>query len=108
MFAEEQKIGKSTLTDLQEAKKTILIWYAYNHSGFKDKATIKNILAGKTIDKNDLIKMREIIRASGALAYARNEISGLLKKAEKLNKNLSMKKNYRFSLDSFSKKMLSL
>ena len=107
-FSEESEIGKSNLTDLREAKRTILIWHAYNHSDFKNKAAIKNMLAGKMIKKNDLVKMREIIRASGALTYARNEISGLLKKAGKLNKNLSMKINYRLSLDSFSRKMLSL
>ena len=107
-FSEEKDIGKSNTTDLQEAKKTILIWYAYNHSGYKDKTRIEKILAVKTVKKNDLVRMREIIRASGALDYAKNEISGLLKKAEKINKNFSMKTSYRLSLNSFSKKMLSL
>jgi len=107
-FGEESITGKSNTTDLQEAKKTILIWYTYNHSGPKDKKLIKNMLEEKMIKKNDLAKMRQMIRASGALAYAKNEINGLLEKAEKINRNLSMKTSYQISLDSFSKKMLSL
>jgi len=35
MFFDEKKIGKSTLSDLQESKKTLLIWHAYNHTSKK-------------------------------------------------------------------------
>lgn len=107
-FSKEKEIGKSNITDLQEAKKTILIWYAYNKSGLKDKTAIKKILSGKKIRKEDLLKMRAIIKNSGALAYAKNEITTLLKKAENLNRNLSMKENYRLCLNAFSRKTLSL
>ncbi|MFA5276220.1 MAG: polyprenyl synthetase family protein [Candidatus Omnitrophota bacterium] len=107
-FGEKEKTGKSNTTDLQEAKKTLLIWYAYNKSGFNDKASIKKILSGKRIRNKDILKMRAIIKNSGALAYANNEITELLEKAAKLNRSLSMKENYRLSLDAFSKKMLGL
>ncbi|MCX5710263.1 MAG: polyprenyl synthetase family protein [Candidatus Omnitrophica bacterium] len=108
MFADEIKIGKSGLTDLKEAKKTLLIWYAYNNSGNKDKALIKKILNSKTSGKSELKRMRRMIIASGALDYAKNEISMLVKKAESLNQELRMNNSYRLPLHSFAKKMAGL
>ncbi|TAM41649.1 polyprenyl synthetase family protein, partial [bacterium] len=32
-FGEEKDTGKSNLTDIKEAKRTLLIWHAFNHSG---------------------------------------------------------------------------
>jgi len=108
MFGEEKETGKSTLTDLQEAKKTILIWYAYNRACVKDKATMKNILSKKTVRKKDLLAMRKIILETGALKCATNEINILIEKARSLNRSLKMKEAYKKSLDRFSLKMLSL
>jgi geranylgeranyl diphosphate synthase type I len=58
MFSSEKDIGKSVLSDLQEAKKTILVWYAYRNSTGKDKRTIQKILSQEQIDHADLITMK--------------------------------------------------
>ncbi len=108
IFSEEEKIGKSNLTDLQEAKKTVLIWHAFRHSNNSGKLKIKKILSKKNVGKKDLLKMREIIIKSGALDYARQEIDLLLNKATALNNSSSMRKNCKKSLDLFSQQMLSL
>jgi len=84
LFEEEKKIGKSNLTDIQEAKKTILVWYAYKHSGQADKRKILKIFSRKKALKADLAAMRRIVKDSGALNYAKNEIKTLINKAEKL------------------------
>ena len=84
MFSDEKETGKSSLTDLKEAKKTILIWYAYHHSNQKNKSTIKTVLSKSNANKRDLAIIRNIIFRSGALGYAKSEISQLIERAQKL------------------------
>lgn len=108
IFGEENKIGKSVLTDLQEAKKTILIWYAYQNSGQKNKTSIKRILSRQKVDKNDLWKMRSLIVESGALDYAKEEISLCIKEAQSLYASLKMYRDYKNMLSDFSQEILQL
>ena len=106
MFAEEKKIGKSTLTDLNEAKKTILNWNAYNYSNRKNKRLIKEILRKKTVNRLDLLKMRKIVKDSGSLDYARKETFRLIKKAKTIATSSSMNAQYKKYLFSFAQKLL--
>lgn len=108
MFAEENKIGKSTLSDLQEAKKTIIVWYAYNHTNNKNKLLIKNIFSKQKVSKSDLSKMRKIITNSGSLIYAKREMMQNLKEAELLIDPLALHPKYKNFLSQYSKKLLHL
>ncbi|MDO9572491.1 MAG: polyprenyl synthetase family protein [Candidatus Omnitrophota bacterium] len=106
IFCRESEIGKSNLTDIKEEKKTLLIWYAYNNACKKDKVIIKKILSGKSIKSKDLHEIRRIIKNSGALDYAKQEIKNLIKKAQRLIDNLPIASLYRKTLDEFCKKIL--
>jgi len=106
IFGEEKETGKSSLIDLKEGKKTILIWHAYRQSGSKEKNFIKNTLSGKNITKQDLLKMRGIIIKSGALDYAKKEIASLLSRAKAINPSLKMQPKYRNFLDQYSCQIL--
>ncbi|MFH0763327.1 MAG: polyprenyl synthetase family protein [Candidatus Omnitrophota bacterium] len=108
MFSEEKETGKSNLSDLREAKKTLLIWYAYHHSAHKDKVIMRRILSGSDTGKRQLLKMREIICRSGARDYAESQISLLLKKAEELIKASRMDKKYKGLLSEYSKEIMRL
>jgi len=106
IFASLKETGKSNFTDLQEAKKTILIWHAYKHSKPKDKSTIKKILSKNKVNKTDLLKIRKIIESCGSLKYARNEIDTLIRKAENLIQASKMSSGFRNSLNAYSRKLL--
>ena len=108
MFGEEKKTGKSSLTDLSESKKTILVWHAYNNSRKLDKRYLRRILSKNNINKTDLLKTRKIIVRSGALDYAMKEISSLLRKADTINKFSNMRPKFKNFLNVYSKKLLSL
>lgn len=95
MFSSEKKIGKSTLSDLQEAKKTLLIWYAYNHTDKKNKSSIKSILNKRKVTKKDLLKMRKIAKESGALDYTQEEIYNLTRKAKTILSTIKMRTKYK-------------
>ena len=108
LFGKEGKIGKSNLTDLKEAKKTILIWHAYRKSDRKNKSVVKKILSKGDADKKDLLVIRKIIEESGTLKYAEREITSLIKKAESISSYLKMKSSYKNLLLSYSQQMLNL
>lgn len=108
IFGKEKETGKSSITDIKEAKRTLLIWYAFNHVSKKDKSIIKRIMEAKSASYNDLLKMREIIVKSKALNYAQNQIKLLYSKAIAQINSLGINKRYKDALDNFSKEILKL
>jgi geranylgeranyl diphosphate synthase, type I len=106
IFGEKKETGKSNLTDLKEAKKTVLIWYAYRHSDNKNKAAIKRIFSKNNVGRQDLLKMRRIIRQTGALDYAQKEISALINQAEKLSGKSRLRRPYINSVNNYARKLL--
>jgi geranylgeranyl diphosphate synthase type I len=108
MFEAESKIGKSTLTDLQEGKKTILIWYASNNSSKKNQSAIKRIFAKEKVTNKDLLKMRSIIMESSALGYAKKEVETLLKKAKETILSSKMKPVYKKTISSYCAEILKI
>ena len=108
LFSSERKIGKSNLSDLQEAKKTMLIWHAYYNSTKKDKSAIKIAFSKTKVDKNDLSLIRKIVTASGALDYTKNEVIQLLHKAKKTLLSSKIRLRYKELLNRYSCDILHL
>ena len=108
IFADESKSGKSSLTDLQEGKKTFLIWHAYKNSDKKTKLLMKKILLKKKINKKDLILTRQIIRSSQALKEAKREIAHLVKKAKQAMSSSRLSSEYKKLLLEYPDKILTL
>ena len=50
IFGEEKDTGKSNLTDIKEAKRTLLAWYAFNHANKKDRLMLASTIVAKAID----------------------------------------------------------
>lgn len=108
VFGEEKETGKSNLTDIKEAKRTLLIWHAFNQAEKKDRLIIKRIMEGKTARITELAKIRRIIVDTGALLYAENQIKYLLSKANVELNRLRMDKRYKQALESFSVNILKV
>jgi geranylgeranyl diphosphate synthase type I len=106
MFSSPTEIGKSNLADLKEAKKTLLILQAYKYSGKTQQQQIRRLLAKKDAGRGDLLKMRRIIRDSGALDYARKEIAILLAQAEQILADTQMQQRYKTSLASYIRQII--
>jgi len=98
VFGEEKETGKSSLTDIKEAKRTLLIWYAFNHAGIKDRLIIKKIMEGKSAREQELVKIRRIIVNTGALSYAEGQIKFLLAEADEEINSLKIDKSYKEAL----------
>ena len=107
MFSEENKIGKSCLTDLREAKKTLLIWHAYNNASKENKSIIRRILSKKNVTSDDLLVMRKTIVESESLIYAQKEIASLLKKSRSIISSSGMKPQYKTFLHNYAQEILT-
>lgn len=108
IFGDEKKIGKSILTDLQEAKKTLLVWYAWRASGKTQKRQIQNILKKANAKKSDLFIMRDIIQNSGSLKYAKDEIQRLLADAHRIYEKSKMNLPYKDLVIRYAQKILNV
>jgi geranylgeranyl diphosphate synthase, type I len=107
LFGNEQKIGKSTLSDLQEAKKTLPLWYAFRLSSKEDKKTIKKIMAKKRVNRSDLALIKTIVIETGARAKAEAEIASLIENSQTLLSSLRIKQQFKIELKKYSQKILS-
>jgi len=108
VFGSEKAIGKSVLTDLQEAKKTILIWHAFKHAKGANRKRIKEILRKKKITYTDLSSIRKIIIESGSLDFAKAQITAYIKKAEDSICSSRIKPRYKKLLIGYSQNLLNL
>ena len=106
MFEDEQKIGKSATTDLEEGKKTILTWYGYNNADQDQKQQIKTLLETKKVTDKDLKKMRGLLKDTGALAYARKTITDMQEQAYAALASSRIKENHKKYLNEFAGKIL--
>ncbi|MDD5108106.1 MAG: polyprenyl synthetase family protein [Candidatus Omnitrophica bacterium] len=106
IFGKEKETGKSNVTDILEAKKTLLIWYAFGKASKTEKLMIKSILESKSVKSADIEKIRKIIVQSGALIYSQNQIKYLYSKALIQIDGLKMNNGYKQALDGFSQAIL--
>ncbi len=108
MFNTESETGKSNLSDLREAKKTLLVWHAYNNARAKYRTAMRRTLCASNVDEARLMQMRRIVSEAGSLVYAKSEISKCLKCAEKLISTSGMDRKYKDLLNQYSQKILNL
>ena len=108
LFANEEKSGKSSLSDLSEAKKTLLVWRAFKTASPKDKETIKTLLEKTKINKQDLYKMRSIVEKTGSLTYVKKEINRYYTQSQKILSALKLKKAQKQELNLFTKRILDI
>jgi len=106
MFADEKKTGKSALSDLQEAKKTLLIWKASRTAKIPALKQIKQILDKRNVTLSDLIKIRELIKESGSLKYAQRQIKLFNAQAVQISHALNIPAKYKQYLWELNQNLL--
>jgi len=108
IFRKSSDTGKPNLTDIKEAKKTILIWHAYRNSTKKDKKIIEKIFMSNRVGKRKLRKIKEIILKSRTIDYVKKEIIKLKKEAEEILQNIKINPKYKHLLKKFSDEILAI
>jgi geranylgeranyl diphosphate synthase type I len=67
VFGDPQITGKPAGDDLREGKRTYLVARALGGSGLRDQGVINSLLGDPDLDSNGVSRLRDLIRASGAL-----------------------------------------
>ncbi len=107
MFGEQKNTGKPGFTDIKEAKKTILLFYAFRKSAPEERLYIEKVLEKAAPAERDCLKIREIMERRGALKSAREQIELSLRKAKEISYTLDMPPKYREILNHYTEKLLS-
>jgi len=92
--------------DLQEAKRTLLLWLAFYHSDKPGQQAIKRYLARRRIGPRDMEKIFTIIEQSGAIGLAREQVCTLEAKARAVESALPLQQPYRNLLSAFAHELL--
>lgn len=73
IWGEEKATGKSTITDIQEKKKSLPIIYALEKATGLEKAQLVRIYSKESIDSEEIAQVRGILDAVGAQAYVQGK-----------------------------------
>ena len=77
VFGEEEEIGKSTLSDLKEGKRTLLFQHGLELSSGKDKEHLLNNLGNPAANGEDLRRVRRTLENCGARRIVQEECERL-------------------------------
>ncbi len=80
IFGDEETLGKSVTSDIEEGKVTLLYLYALENGGEEELEGIY----GKKVGLEGLKKIREIFIKTGALEYSQKKAEELIKNAKKI------------------------
>jgi len=107
MFSSTAEIGKSVLSDINESKKTLLVWKAYDGLETKERKEFKKLLEKDRKTYQDLIKIRKLIKYSGADKYCLDKTVFLLEEARGIYPELNMKRKYLLVLQDLINKVFT-
>ena len=83
VFGEEEVIGKSATSDIAEGKATLMAAFAFNNSNSKDLEFLKQQYGNEKITPEDALKIRTILKDSGALEYSEGVVRKYFEEARR-------------------------
>jgi geranylgeranyl diphosphate synthase type I len=106
IFQDERISGKNAFSDVMEAKKTLLLWYAYRHCGENEREFLDGIISRPDIGKEELMRFRDCIVQSGSLLNAEKEVRRLVDAACSSGAFHSMNRTYAACLEGYTRDLL--
>ncbi len=89
VFGDEKKIGKSTASDIEEGKQTLLVLKAKEKANLLQKKQLKSILGKKKLTHKEIKIFQDIVKSTGALEYSKKISAACLAKGKKEIKHMS-------------------
>ncbi|MFA5038593.1 MAG: polyprenyl synthetase family protein [Candidatus Omnitrophota bacterium] len=105
LFASEKVIGKPVLTDLNESKKTLLIFRAYQRLSGTKRRSLRQILEKENKTLTDLKELRALIVESGSYESCLKIMTNLQNKALGLCRDLRMETAHKKMLCAVIEKL---
>ena len=105
IFDQEKNIGKSLLSDIQEAKKTLLVIKTFEKLSPKKRKIFADIFDKKKKTYKDLIAIRKIFIEAKSLEYNLSEMELRIKKSQKILHSLEMKQENKLIIGELIQKI---
>lgn len=102
IFGDEKKIGKPVGSDIKEGKKTLLIAKAIEKSNDAQKQILKNALGNKSINIDDVDRVRDIIIKTGSLEFSKNKAEELIEDAKESLNDLEVSEDNKKFLNNLA------
>ena len=82
-FGDEEKLGKSSSGDIREGKKTMLVFEVYAKADAKQREEFDRLLGKSGITDDEIERVRELFRETGALESTKKKMTELLTSGQK-------------------------
>jgi geranylgeranyl diphosphate synthase type I len=92
IFGDEKILGKSTTSDIEENKSTLLITYALKHAKEQQKTILNNYYGKNKITKSQHKMIQKVFIDTGAVNYSKNKIKKLTNQTKSFIPQLSKNK----------------
>lgn len=96
-FGDEEKLGKSSSGDIREGKKTMLVFEVYAKADAKQREEFDRLLGKSGITDDEIERVRELFRETGALESTKKKMTELLTSGQKAldNAKPALDANYK-------------
>lgn len=95
MCASEAQTGKTSLTDIKESKKTLLIWHAYRNASPANRRVMQRIFDKRQPGRSDMETIRRIAGSCNSVDFCRSRITRLIRTAALSHGRLTMKPRFK-------------
>jgi len=110
IFGDELNTGKTIWKDIEECKKTVLLWHAYHYGNSSVKKYLRRLLEAEQTERpvTHTLKqtLREILIGAGSLAFAESEITRQFDRARIDKAMIGMDDGYGKLLGAYSRSLL--
>lgn len=93
VFGNEQKIGKSVASDIEEGKQSLLVVEARDLASAAQKKQIDAILGKKNLSQKEIATFQEILKSTGSLEYSKKIASGYIQESKAELEKIIIKKD---------------
>lgn len=107
VFGDEETLGKSVTSDIEEGKNTLLITEALKNADTNQKEILEKYYGKGKLNENDLEKIRDVFRETGALEYSQNKAFELVNKSKQVLGSMQIKSEYKELLSQMSDYIIS-
>ncbi len=90
VFGDEAVLGKSTSSDIEEGKRTVLFAYCLSHGSPEHQEIIKNLYGKGKLTEEEQLLVKKVLIESGSLLYSRSLLKRYSDKAKKLIPSLTL------------------
>lgn len=107
IFGDEYTIGKSTTSDIEENKSTLLLVYSLAHASTAQKIILKKIYGKKKLTAEQQAMIKKVFNETGALLYCKKKIRELVSQAKAVIPLMTQNEKTRYLLSNLADSLIT-